>query len=134
MFSNNHKKGGKMDLKQIQNFIETDYLEWNTYFKNQDKKTEAFAIMLKISEETGELAREVLRSFGYANQKRLDEPSKLDSEFADVIINTILLGRCLDIDMPIALQRKMDMIKEKIKNKGKEECSDSLCKDEAPGC
>lgn len=118
-----------MELKQIQNFIETDYLEWNTYFKNQDKKTEAFAIMLKISEESGELSREVLRSFGYANQKRLNEPSKLDSELADVLINTLLLALCLDIDVPMALQRKMEMIREKIKNKGKEECSNSLCKD-----
>ena len=123
-----------MDLKQIQSFIESDYLEWNTYFKNQDKKTEAFAIMLKISEETGELAREVLRSFGYANQHRLDAPSKLDSELADVLINTMLLARCLNIDVPVALQRKMDMIKEKIKNKGKEECTDKLCRDEQPAC
>ncbi len=115
-----------MELKQIQNFIETDYLKWNTYFKNQDKKTEAFAIMLKISEETGELAREVLRSFGYANQKRLNEPSQLDSELADVIINTVLLARCLDIDVPLALQRKMEMIKEKIKH-NKEECKDCGC-------
>ena len=120
-----------MDLKEIQSFIETDYLRWNTYFKNQEKKTEAFAIMLKISEETGELAREVLRSFGYANQKRLNEPSKLDSELADVLINTILLARCLDIDVPLALNRKMEMIREKIKNNGKEECTDSLCRDEA---
>ncbi len=119
-----------MDLKQIQNFIETDYLKWNTFFTNQDKKTEAFAIMLKISEESGELAREVLRSFGYANQERLDKPSKLDSELADVLINTIFLGKCLDIDIPLALQQKMDVIKEKIKNKDKEECNDSLCREE----
>ena len=119
-----------MDFKEIQKFIESDYLEWNTYFKNQDKKTEAFAIMLKISEETGELAREVMRSFGYANQKRLNEPSQLDSELADVLINTILLARCLDINVPEILQRKMEMIREKIKSKGKEECTDSLCNDE----
>ena len=104
-----------MELKQIQNFIETDYLKWNTYFKNQDKKTEAFAIMLKISEEAGELAREVLRAFGYANQKRLDKPSKLDSELVDVLINTLLLAQCLDIDVPVALQQKMEHIKEEIR-------------------
>ncbi len=104
-----------MDLKQIQNFIENDYLNWNTYFKNQDKKTEAFAIMLKISEESGELAREVLRAFGYANQKRLDKPSKLDSELADVLINTIFLAKCLNIDVPLALEQKMEHIKEEIR-------------------
>ena len=116
-----------MEIKQIQNFIETDYLKWNTYFNNQDKKTEAFAVMLKISEETGELSREVLRSFGYANQERLDKPSKLDSELADVIINTILLAHCLNIDVPEVLERKMEMIKEKIKNNAKEECKDCGC-------
>ena len=117
-----------MDLKEIQTFIESDYLEWNTYFKNQDKKTEAFAIMLKISEESGELAREVLRSFGYANQERLNEPSRLDNELADVLINTILLARCLDIDVPHILERRMEMIREKIKNKSKEKpCEDCGC-------
>lgn len=121
-------KGGTMDLKEIQTFIESDYLEWNTYFKNQDKKTEAFAIMLKISEESGELAREVLRSFGYANQERLNEPSQLDNELADVLINTMLLARCLDIDVPHILERRMEMIREKIKNKSKEKpCEDCGC-------
>ena len=121
-------KGGTMDLKEIQTFIESDYLEWNTYFKNQDKKTEAFAIMLKISEESGELAREVLRSFGYANQERLNEPSQLDNELADVLINTILLARCLDIDVPHILERRMEMIREKIKNKSKKKpCEDCGC-------
>lgn len=116
-----------MDIKDIEKFIETDYLEWNTHFKHEEKRTEAFVIMLKIAEETGELAREVARSFGFASQKRLDKPSKLDGELSDVIINSILLARCLDIDIKTALQRKMDMIKENIKNKGKDECSDSLC-------
>ena len=119
-----------MDFKEIQKFIETNYLQWNTYFQHQDKKTEAFAIMLKIAEETGELSREVLRSFGYANQKRLNEPSKLDSELADVLINTIFLAQCLDINIPEILNRKMEKIKEKIRNKNKEEYSDNSCSDE----
>lgn len=121
-----------MDLKDIQKFIETDYLEWNKYFTHQDKKTEAFVIMLKISEEAGELAREVSRSFGFASKKRLDKPSKLDSELADVLINTILLARCLDIDVKLALERKMEMIREYIN--GHDECKDSLCNQVGCGC
>lgn len=118
-----------MDIKEIQKFIETDYLAWNKHFVHQDKKTEAFVIMLKIAEETGKLAREVTRSFGFANQRHLDMPSKLDDKLASVLINTVLIARCLDIDVPAALNRKMEMIRERLKNGGKDECKDTLCHD-----
>ncbi len=121
-----------MEIKDIQKFIETDYLEWNKYFVHQDKKTEDFVIMLKIAEETGELAREVSRAFGFASKKRLDKPSKLDSELADVLINTILLAKCLDIDVKLALERKMEMIKEQIN--GHNECQNDLCNQVGCGC
>ena len=123
-----------MDIKEIQKFIETDYLAWNKHFVHQDKKTEAFVIMLKIAEETGKLAREGPRSFGFANQRHLDMPSKLDDKLASVLINTVLIARCLDIDVPAALNRKMEMIRERLKNGGKDEGKDTLCHDMGCGC
>ena len=123
-----------MEIKDIQKFIDTDYLAWNKYFVHQEKQTEAFAIMMKVAEETGELSREVLRSFGFASKERLEEPSKLDGELADVIINTILLAKCLDIDVPAALTRKMEMIREKIKNHDKGGCTNDSCQDMGSSC
>ena len=123
-----------MDIKEIQKFIETDYLAWNKHFVHQDKKTEAFVIMLKIEEETGKLAREGPRSFGFANQRHLDMPSKHDDKLASVLINTVLIARCLDIDVPAALNRKMEMIRERLKNGGKDEGKDTLCHDMGCGC
>ena len=123
-----------MEIKDIQKFIDTDYLAWNKYFVHQERQTEAFVIMMKVAEETGELAREVSRSFGFASQERLERPSKLDNELADVIINTILLAKCLDIDVPAALTRKMEMIREKLKNHDKGKCNSGSCQDMGSSC
>ena len=127
-------KEGSMEIKDIQKFIDTDYLAWNKHFVHQERQTEAFVIMMKIAEETGELAREVSRSFGFASKERLEKPSKLDSELADVLINTILLAKCLDIDVPAALTRKMEMIKEKIKNHDNGKCTSGPCQDTGKSC
>ena len=118
-----------MEIKDIQKFIDTDYLSLHKYFVHQERETEAVVIMMKVAEEAGELAREVARSFGFASKERLERPSKLDSELADVIINTILLAKCLDIDVPAALSRKMEMVREKLKNHGKDACASGSCHD-----
>ncbi len=110
-----------MNIQEINNFITSDYLKLNTYLQNEDKQTQAFVVTIKIAEETGELAREVSRAFGFAKQKRLNMPSNLDSELADVIINTLLLAKSLDIDAETAIQNKMNRIKDNLLNK------DSCC-------
>lgn len=105
-----------MEMKDIHNFIDMYFEKWNNTYKAQSKEMQAFVIMMKVSEEAGELAREVARSFGFASRKKLERPSKLDSELADVLIYTQLLAKCLGINVEAALKSKMDKIEEKLKN------------------
>ena len=105
-----------MEMKDIHNFIDMYFEKWNNTYKAQSKEMQAFVIMMKVSEEAGELAREVARSFGFASRKKLERPSKLDSELADVLIYTQLLAKCLGINVEAALKSKMDKIEEKLHN------------------
>lgn len=126
-----------MDMNKMHEFIDMYYEELNKRYDNQEKQTQAFILMLKVSEESGELAREVARSFGFASKKKLDRPSKLHSELADVIIYTHLLAKSLGINVHEALATKMDSIQEKLAtgdyDKSESMCSEAGCGEEC-GC
>ncbi len=102
--------------KELQNFIDNFSQHWNKTHEKLDNQTKAFVLMVKLTEEVGEYAREVARSFGFASRKRLEHPSKLDGEFADVVIYALMLAKTMNINIEEAFKTKMAKIEEKIKN------------------
>lgn len=65
--------------------------------------------MLKLTEETGELANEVLTKMGLQRQVKIDafEDVHLEDELADVLGSVILLAVELDIDIATIMRRKI---------------------------
>ncbi len=65
--------------------------------------------MLKLTEETGELANEVLTKMGLQRQSKIDafEEVHLEDELADVMGSVILLAIELDIDIATIMRRKI---------------------------
>ncbi len=103
-----------MDIKELQSFIDNDYHKKHEHLHNEEVKTKALVMALRVHYKAGKFSREVLKSFGYANKKQMEEPLRLDVKLTGLIFEAMCLARCLDIDLESAFQHKMEMVKEKI--------------------
>lgn len=63
--------------------------------------------LARISEEVGELAREVNHRFGPKAKKETEDASDLELEIGDVLFALICLTNSVDIDLEQALRRTL---------------------------
>ena len=89
------------------------FLNQNWPLKSKMKRT--FARTMKIVEELGELADEILTSMSLQRESKVAKFSRqnLEDEYADVLGSLILLGIELDIDVEKVMQRKIDYTKKR---------------------
>ncbi len=109
-----------MNIKELSEFIDRTLDKWR--YPSSEKysmRERAFAQMLKVSEETGELSEQVLWKFGWQRITKNDKISdeKLENEIADVILATIRLARLLDLDVEDILSTKIKTLKERFEEK-----------------
>lgn len=81
----------------------------------KDKDQRVFARTMKIVEELGELADEILTSMNLQRDSKIAKFSKenVEDEFADVLGSLILLAIELDIDIEKVVQKKIDYTRER---------------------
>lgn len=86
-------------------------------FPNENEDKRILARMVKITEEVGELADEVLSHNSLQRKEKLDKYNKNDllEEFADVVITTFLLAEIMKVDIEKALKMKIKKMNEKYK-------------------
>ncbi|MEX0896068.1 MAG: dUTP diphosphatase [Patescibacteria group bacterium] len=74
-----------------------------------DKQQRVFARTLKLTEEMGELADEILTSMKLQRNSKVSNftQEKLEDEFADVFACVVLMGIELDIDVVKVMERKI---------------------------
>lgn len=67
-----------------------------------------YARTLKLMEELGELANEILAKQGLQRQSKLDKHTQqdLEDEFGDVLLTVLMLGIELDLDVAEIMRRK----------------------------
>lgn len=65
------------------------------------------AMMARLTEELGELAREVNHYYGEKPKKSTEEEKTIEEEIGDVLFVAICLANSLDIDLQIAHDRVM---------------------------
>jgi NTP pyrophosphatase (non-canonical NTP hydrolase) len=97
----------------LKNFIETQDGRLKKTVENYpDEEKRVFARMIKLTEEVGELADEVLAESSFQRQEKLDvrEKDNIEAELADVIITALLLAKTLGVDADKALRDKIDKI------------------------
>jgi len=63
--------------------------------------------MALLTEETGELARLVARTFGEQSFKRSDRRSTLDEEMADVLFVLVCLANQTGVDLDKAMKKNL---------------------------
>jgi len=105
-----------LDLDKLQKLVD---IESDRLLSQHSEKPDAKLVMLarttKLTEETGELADQIL---GHCGLQRKDKSSKysmdkLSKELADVVITTFVLAKSCDVDILKAIEDKMTIVMER---------------------
>lgn len=77
-------------------------------FPIESENEALYARTLKLMEELGELANEILSKLGLQRQAKLDNHGQreLEDEFGDVLLTVLMLGIELDLDVAEIMRRK----------------------------
>lgn len=91
----------------------SDTLNTKWPLHNQEHRT--FARTMKIVEELGELADEILTSMNLQRDTKIAQFSRknIEDEFADVMGSLILLAQELDIDVVAVMKRKITLTRQR---------------------
>lgn len=104
-----------MTLKQLTNEYRaiSRFLNQRWPLKTADQRI--FARTMKIVEELGELADEILTSMNLQRNSKVAKFSQqnMKDEFADVLASMILLAIELDIDLDQVMKKKIDYTRER---------------------
>jgi NTP pyrophosphatase (non-canonical NTP hydrolase) len=96
------------EYQQISQFL-------NSHWPLKSKNQRVFARTMKIVEELGELADEILTSMNLQRKSKIAQFSRenVEDEFADVLGSLILLAIELDIDMEQVIKKKIKFTKKR---------------------
>src|SRR3989338_909532 len=83
-----------------------DVDDWVTQFKIEYFKP--LEIMSAITEEVGELAKEINNRFGPRTKKSPDDKTELSEELTDVLFNLICMANSRQINLEQAWKKKME--------------------------
>ena len=91
-----------MSLKKIQEDVD----QWAKRF--EPPYWQPLEIMARLTEETGELAREVNHRWGPKKKKSTEEKKELEDEVGDIIFTLCCLANSQGIDLDKSWERVMD--------------------------
>ncbi len=105
-----------MTLKDLQSSYSLIAKQLHQHWPLEDKDHQIFARTIKVLEELGELADEILSSMKLqrASKVELHTREKLEDEFADTMGSLMLLAHELDIDLEKVMLRKIEFTKKRL--------------------
>ncbi len=91
-----------MEIKEMQKKVDK-WVKENTpgYWKPAN-------MMLRLTEEVGELAREINHRYGEKSKKTSEEKKEIDSEIADVLFTLICIANSMNIDLDDAFDKVLE--------------------------
>ncbi|WP_010530803.1 nucleotide pyrophosphohydrolase [Lentibacillus jeotgali] len=75
------------------------------------------SLMARLSEETGELAREVNHYYGEKPKKTTEEENTVEEELGDIMFVLTCFANSLDIDLSAAFERSIGKIETRDKDR-----------------
>lgn len=75
------------------------------------------SLMARLSEEVGEMAREVNHNFGEKPKKATETDKALEDELGDLLFVTICFANSLNIDLSDSFEQSMSKIETRDKNR-----------------
>ena len=100
-----------MDIKDMQKEVDG----WISQFK--EGYWHPLSMLARLTEEVGELAREVNHRYGEKPKKPEEQPGDLASELADILFIIICYANSLNIDMEEAFTNMMNKYRQRDKNR-----------------
>ena len=91
-----------MSLKEVQNEVD----KWVSLHKIGYWKPHE--ILARLTEETGELAREINHIYGPKKKKSSEEIKELSDEMADIVFTIACLANSLNINLDDSFKRVME--------------------------
>ena len=89
-------------MKKIQKQVDV----WITQYKIGYFKP--LEILARVTEEVGELARELNHRFGPKKKKSSEENREIEDEISDIIFTLVCLANSLNIDLDEAFKKTMN--------------------------
>ena len=102
-----------LSIKELQKGLRLREKDLRITFVTMTKREkDILAKTVKLSEEVGELANDILATMSLQRKSKLEAFNKhnLYEEFADIIISAIALANVMDVDMNRAVQDKLKKI------------------------
>lgn len=96
-----------MSLADVQKEVD----DWISQF--EEGYWEPLSMLARITEEVGELAREINHQYGQKPKKETETTADLEVEIADVIFVLVALANSLDIDLDEAFHRMMEKYRQR---------------------
>jgi len=95
----------------------------NTRWPLKDENQRVFARTMKVVEELGELADEIVTSMNLQRNSKIAAFSRenLEDEFADVFASLILLSTELHIDVEAVIKKKIEFTRERFEMQARAE-------------
>jgi len=91
-----------MALKEIQKQVDDWVIQYKVgYWKPHE-------ILARLTEETGELAREINHIYGPKKKKSSEETKELSEEMADIIFTICCLANSLELNLDESFQQVMN--------------------------
>ncbi|MFH1162196.1 MAG: nucleotide pyrophosphohydrolase [Candidatus Jorgensenbacteria bacterium] len=91
-------------MKNIQKQVD----EWVQHYKVP--YWQPLEIMTRLTEEVGELAREINHRYGPKKKKTTENNSEIGDEIADVVYTLVCMANSLGIDLDESFQKMMDKL------------------------
>ena len=106
-----------MTLAQLIDQYKEIYVFLNQNWPLDSKMKRVFGKTIKLVEELGEMADDILSSMHLQRKSKVAKFKKenLEDEYADVLSSLILLGIELDIDIEKVIKRKITYTKKRFK-------------------
>ncbi len=88
-----------MEMQEMQEIVDEYIGQFKTgYFS-------PLGSMARLSEEVGELAREINHYYGEKQKKQSEEAKEISEELADILFVVITMANSLDVDLTEAFQQ-----------------------------
>lgn len=90
-----------MEMQEMQKIVDEYISQFKTgYFS-------PLGSMARLSEEVGELAREINHYYGEKQKKQSEEAKEISEELADILFVVITMANSLDVNLTEAFQQTM---------------------------
>jgi NTP pyrophosphatase (non-canonical NTP hydrolase) len=108
-----------MNLQDLTDFAALQEKRFKTLSDGKNTPLErSYAQLAKLGEEYGELCEALMAKMGHQRQDKLDSytDEALASEMADVAIVLFTLANNLGVDLPAALEKKIEVVNDRFKH------------------